>query len=79
MPRARTKPTKAFAVGDHVLVRFGPTSTMLAEILEDRGLIGHARRQYYRVRTIDTDPSEPIAFEVREEDLLPKPGRKVVR
>jgi len=72
MPRARQHPAKMFNVGDQVVINAGPRSTLTAEIIEDRGLIGHARQQFYRVRTTDTEPSEPVCFEVSEEHLVPK-------
>ena len=83
MPSTRRTPTpvicesaKPFAVGDRVFIKFGPVSLMSAEILEDRGLYGPDRHRIYRVRTIDTEPSEPVSFEVRAENVMPAPRRR---
>ncbi len=73
MARPRSKTSRIpprFAVGDIVLIKFGPTSLVDAEVIEDRGLIGHGKTQVYRVRTINTEPSDPRSFEVLDEDLL---------
>jgi hypothetical protein len=73
MARPRSKTARVaprFAVGDRVLIKFGPASLVDAEIIEDRGLIGHAKTQIYRVRTIDTEPSDPRSFEVFDADLI---------
>jgi hypothetical protein len=76
MARPRPKPSKPariaprFAVGDRVLIKFGPASLVDAEIIEDRGPIGHAQAEIYRVQTINAEPSDPRSFEVRDQDLI---------
>jgi hypothetical protein len=62
-------------VGDWVSLLYGPRR-VLAQIVEDRGLLGMNGRRLYRVR-LDPEQGEiPTAFEVPEEGLEPaeEPG-----
>jgi hypothetical protein len=61
------KTVPRFQVGDWVVFPFG-IRRVLAEIIEDRGPIGHRGRRLYRVR-IDRSEPEPTMTEVPEEDL----------
>ena len=78
MSRTQSQPPPPFAVGDVVLVQIGPTSTMPVEIVEDRGLIGHAQRRFYRVRTASPDLAEQVTYELAADAIRHKLGRRQV-
>jgi hypothetical protein len=77
MGTTRTKPR--FRVGDWVSFTYGATP-VVAQVIEDRGLLGYQQRRLYGLRMdLDNlDEIEPTTIEMREEDLEPAaapPGR----
>ena len=66
------RPAPRFRVGDWVSFPYGP-SKVLAEVVEDRGLLGTQGRRLYRVRP-DLGQAEATTFEVLDEDLEAAPA-----
>ena len=61
------RPVPRFQVGDWVSFLYGPRQ-VLAQIVEDRGLLGMKGRRLYRVR-LEPEQGETSTFEVPEETL----------
>lgn len=66
MAKMRTE-TPIFRKGDKVRVPFG-SGTAEAEIIEDRGPVGWRGRHLFLIQ-IAMGPSDPVSFEVPEEEL----------
>ena len=64
-----------FRVGDWVNLPYGPQGGGLAQVIEDRGMLGVDQHRLYRVR-LGPEREEADRFEIREEFLEPaaKPG-----
>ena len=68
MARSR-KPAPRFRVGEWVSFDYG-ARPVLAQIIEDRGPIGHKGRRMYRMR-VERDVNDIIETELPEVDLEP--------
>ncbi len=66
MSTAKTERPK-FRLGDWVTFQFG-AKPAFAQIIEDRGPLGVNRRRLYRIR-LDQESTEPIAFEMPEDEM----------
>lgn len=69
-PRARRKRIK---VGDHIVLHLGARD-VYAEVVEDRGFIGHGGRQLLRIRKLGVPPemSQPYEVPAVEVELVEK-------
>ena len=77
-PRPVTrKASKKIKVGDRVVLHLGPEDAF-AEVVEDRGFIGHLGRQLLRIRRLDVEPELSQPYEVPAEELE-LVSRKVAR
>lgn len=67
--KRRREPTPKFKVGDWVSFLYG-ARPCVAQIIEDRGMLGAGGRRMYRVY-LEQQWADPMELEVREDEMQP--------